>query len=344
MPCSICRQAGHNRSTCGQRVNPGINLQRVPPHDAQRRVRELREVLAVAESAREVLAAARNDTTNIIHSVPRTRNLWKRAIQGVINENRFINIVKENSGSSSYRISDDVRVYYPSWLKVVRFRIRGNLAMSIYMREHLLPVPQLTAQLFGNIQCIKNACLILYNQRNPIRVDTPKTELGTIKLVNLRDENYLVYWVVGNYMVQELDEKENDIRYMGLCVKGSSFPLRTMIGHRFYLVPHRLNTEPPYHPQTDRQFFIEPYLQLNIHDKTGDTVYIDDKDKLSELNKWKFNALKLDFLIREVIKLGGKNNDVLESVLDLHEDIKLSDTGEWFKDIAGIPSTFTNIT
>jgi len=336
MPCSICRQAGHNRSTCDQRVNPGINLQRVE-HDPQRRIRELREILA----------SARNDTTNIIHSVPRPQNLWKRAIQGVINENRFINIVKENSGSSSYHIGDDVRVYYPSWLKVVRFRIPlGDLAMSIYMRDPLATT-QLTAQLFGNIQCIKNACLILYNertQRNPIRVDPPRTELYTIKLVNLRDENYLVYWVVGNYMVQELDDRENDIRYMGLCVKGSSFPLRTMIGHRFYLVPHRLNTEPPYHPQTDRQFFIEPYLQLNIHDKTGDIVYIDDKDKLSELNKWKFNALKLDFLIREVIKLGGKNNDVLESVLDLHEDIKLSDTGEWFKDVAGIPSTFTNIT
>ena len=334
MPCSICRQAGHNRATCVQRINPGINLQRVE-HDPQRRIQELREILA----------SARNDTTNIIHSVTRPRNLWKRAIQGVINDIRFIKIVKENSDSSSYRINDDVRVYYPSWLKIKdRFIFLSpmNLAQSIYIRG----TPR-AIQLVGNIQCIKNACLILYNQRtqlNPIRVDPPKTELGTIKLVNLRDENYLVYWVVGNYMVQELDDRENDIRYMGLCVKGSSFPLRTMIGHRFYLVPHRLNTEPPYHPQTDRQFFIEPYLQLNIHDKTGDTVYIDDKDKLSELNKWKFNALKLDFLIREVIKLGGKNNDVLESVLDLHEDIKLSDTGEWFKDIAGIPSTFTNIT
>jgi hypothetical protein len=339
MPCSICRQAGHNRSTCGQRVNPGINLQRVQQVqslDQQRR------------ALREALASDRVMTTNIIHHVrPVTlplfrRNLWKRAIQGIIDDIRFVKIAKGNSDSSSYRIIADVRVYYPSWLKVKdRFIFQNpmNLAQSIYIRD----LPR-AIQLVGNIQCIKNACLILYTQRNPIRVDTPKTELGTIKLVNLRDENYLVYWVVGNYMVQELDDRENDIRYMGLCVKGSSFPLRTMIGHRFYLVPHRLNTEPPYHPQTDKQFFIEPYLQLNIHDKTGDTVYIDDKDKLSELNKWKFNALKLDFLIREVIKLGGKNNDVLESVLDLHEDIKLSDTGEWFKDIAGIPSTFTNIT
>jgi len=341
MPCSICRQAGHNRSTCGQRINPGINLQRASQQTPIQQIETEIASLRVSQEIVSSLAAA--DSRRRARLDRALRNLWKRAIQGIINENRFIKIVKENSDTSSYRISDDVRVYYPSWLKVKdRFRILGNLVMSNYMRGAPMAV-----QLVGNIQCIKNACIILYNQRaqrNPIRVEPPKKEMHTIKLVNIKDENYLVYWVLGNYMIQDIDDRENDIRYMGLCVKGSSFPLRTMIGHRFYLVPHRLNTEPPYHPQTDKQFFIEPYLQLNIHDGTGDTIYIDDKDKLSELNKWKFNALKLDFLIREVIKLGGKNNDVLESVLDLHEDIQLSDTSEWLKDIAGIPSTFTNIT
>ena len=31
-------------------------------------------------------------------------------------------------------------------------------------------------------------------------------------------------------------------------------------------------------------------------------------------------------------------------VLDLHEDITLDPVSEWYKDIAGVPSTFTNIT
>jgi len=145
-------------------------------------------------------------------------------------------------------------------------------------------------------------------------------------------------------MIQELDLLENDIKYIGLMIKGTSFPVKTMTGHRFYLVPHRLNRDPPYHPQTDKQFFIEPYTQINIHDGTVDKIYIDDKANLSELNKWKFNALKLDYLIKQVIKLGGKNNDILESVLDLHDDIEMDSVNEWLKDIAGIPSTFTNIT
>ena len=69
-----------------------------------------------------------------------------------------------------------------------------------------------------------------------------------------------------------------------------------------------------------------------------------DGEKLSELNRWKFNALKLDYLIREMIKLGAKNNETLDVVLDLHEDIVLDEVSEWYKDIAGVPSTFTNIT
>jgi len=162
--------------------------------------------------------------------------------------------------------------------------------------------------------------------------------------MNLRDTNYLVYWVVGNYLVTDMDSSENPVKYMGMLANKGSFKLKTVDGHRFYLIPHRLNIEPPYHPQTDKQFVIEPYCQINIYSEIIDKVFIDKEDKLSELNQWKFNALKLDYLIREVIKLGGKNNDNLEYVLDLHEDIKLGSVSEIEKDMAGIPSQMTNIT
>lgn len=166
----------------------------------------------------------------------------------------------------------------------------------------------------------------------------------TIKLINLRNENYLIYWVMGNLMIEDLDNKENPINYIGMIRKNDIFKISTRDGHRFYLVPHKLDIEPPYHPQTDKQFFIEPYLQLNIHEGSNKEIHIDEGEKLSDLNRWKFNALKLDYLIREMIKLGAKNNETLDVVLDLHEDIHLDDVGEWYKDIAGIPSTFTNIT
>ena len=73
-------------------------------------------------------------------------------------------------------------------------------------------------------------------------------------------------------------------------------------------------------------------------------IIIDDVSKLSELNHWKFNALKLDYLLREIIRLGGeKNTDGMRTVLDLHQDIKLNNVEEYEKDIAGIPSELTNI-
>ena len=150
--------------------------------------------------------------------------------------------------------------------------------------------------------------------------------------------------LLNSTMIEDIDSKENCINYIGMLRKNNTFGLSTAIGHRFYLVPHRLDLEPPYHPQTDKQFFIEPYLQLNVHEDLSKEIHIDEGEKLSELNRWKFNALKLDYLIRELIKLGAKNNETLDVVLDLHEDIKLDYVGEWYKDIAGVPSTFTNIT
>jgi hypothetical protein len=330
MPCSICRQTGHNRSTC-----PRLN------HRPQDQGLPFPPLLSSGPIARPIVI--RN---TVIAPQPERRfrvlKRWRKTIKNVINLKRYAYIVNK----WSHLGYDDSRIYYPSYLKVKD--LKGHLTDEItnhwkYMiyrcgRRRCL-------QIIPVHQCVRNSCFLLHRERNPEPVQVPTNQdLHVVNLVNLRDTNYLVYWVVGNYMVSELDTQVNNIKFMGLALKSGKFPLKTMTGHRFYLVPHRLDVAPPYHPETDKQFFIEPYLQINIHDGSGDTIYIDDKDKLSELNKWKFNALKLDYLLREVIKLGGKNNDVLECVLDLHEDIQLDTVNEWLKDVAGIPSVFTNLT
>jgi len=320
MPCGICRQAGHNRSTCPQRNITGISLQRVTPTPP-------------------VMAPVRPHAGSLQR---RQRRRWKKAIKSVLYFRRYAKIVSR----WSHLGYDDPRIYYPSWMKVKD--LKGHMSDEItnhwkYRIYHCMD--DMIARYVGiNVfQCIRNACLLLHLERSP-PVATIPDDNRHVCLNNLREENYLVYWVVGNYMVEEMDGRENKINYMGLLLKGGSFKVKTLIGHRFYLVPHRLNTNPPYHPQTDKQFFIEPYCQINIHEGTERKIYIDDKDSLSEMNKWKFNALKLDYLIKEVIKLGGKNNDVLESILDLHEDVKLDSVSEMEKDMAGIPSLMTNIT
>lgn len=181
----------------------------------------------------------------------------------------------------------------------------------------------------------------LHNSQNQI-VDEKKS----ITFVNLKDTNFLIYWVIGNNLLQDLDNQTNDIKYIGFLSKNYSYRVSTIDGHRFHLVPHKLNIEPPYHPLTDKQYFIDPYCEINIHPeiKNSSRIYIDNKDELSELNRWKFNALKLDYIIRELIKLGAKDNETLDMILDLHEDIKLDNVSEFVKEISGIPSSLTNIT
>ena len=326
MPCSICRQPGHNRSTCPQRnLNPGLQHQTGG--------------IAPLPARPPLIQTITNDN-------PPPRWQWEGSIKKIIRLCKFIKIVDQFTLREMESDENDIREVYVSWLKV-----KTNPDDRIHLIEKCLRL--MMGNILGmtglnwlqNIRDKISKCIIFHNEIN----DSSNNSTGgdtrkRIDFLNLRKENYLVYWVVGNYLVQDLDESENDIRYLGMVRHGLKLNVKTLDGHRFYLVPHRLDIEPPYHPQTDKEFFIEPYCEINIHEGTQKIIFIDNKESLSELNRWKFNALKLDYLVREIIKLGGKDNDMFGLILDLHDDIQLEEVSETIKDIAGIPSRMTNIT
>ena len=337
MPCSICRQTGHNRSTCPQRENQSHNQSHTQTHT----------LFSIP-----IQFTTRRPTPPVSNPPHRRSELlskFRNSVKNVINFQRFVKSVYIKDSNKE----EDIRIVYRHWLRVKN--LKGHLSdctdgvwlLNIYY------LPRMYYYSSGNypdsdachsiFSTTKNSCL-MYHIQNINETPQIKDDKRVVKLVNLKQDNYLIYWVIGNLMIHDIDNHENTINYMGLLPKSGNFRLKTMIGHRFYLIPHKFNYEPPYHPRTDKEFFIDPYVQINIHDGTEENIYIDEKDSLSELNKWKFNALKLDYLIREMIKLGAKNNDVLECILDLHEDIKLDDVSEVEKDIAGIPSQMTNIT
>ena len=182
----------------------------------------------------------------------------------------------------------------------------------------------------------------------PIVEPVPEPKLKQVTLYNMKSENYILYWVIGDWTIYDLDENENQIQYIGLLHAKSQLIVNMKVGHRFHLVPHLspnlLVTEPMFHPPTDQKFWTKPYATINFSNQQLNEIYIDDKDNLSELNQWKFTAIKLDYLMKELIKLGGMNVDTLAPILDLHQDITLLEHGEFDKDRAGIPSAFTNIT
>jgi hypothetical protein len=90
---------------------------------------------------------------------------------------------------------------------------------------------------------------------------------------------------------------------------------------------------------------VSDILTLDIHEGIQGRVFASEQGwDLSETHQWKFHALKLNYLLQQVIKLGGMANDNLAPVLDLHQDIHLPAHSEVDKEYAGIPSEFTNLT
>ena len=66
--------------------------------------------------------------------------------------------------------------------------------------------------------------------------------------------------------------------------------------------------------------------------------------RLDPLTMWKNASLKSMFLLKELIRFGADKNDTYGMILDLVQDIELSQFTELDKESAGVPSTFTNIT
>lgn len=68
------------------------------------------------------------------------------------------------------------------------------------------------------------------------------------------------------------------------------------------------------------------------------------KPVLDPLTMWRNASLKSMFLLRELIRLGAKNNETYDIILDMVQDIELPTFTEMDKEQAGVPSAFTNVT
>ena len=77
-------------------------------------------------------------------------------------------------------------------------------------------------------------------------------------------------------------------------------------------------------------------------DPNTNNLFIDGKSP--EVKKWREAALKCDYLLKELKRLGIENNDNYAAIIDMHQDIDIPEHSERDKDCAGIPSAFTNLT
>lgn len=81
-----------------------------------------------------------------------------------------------------------------------------------------------------------------------------------------------------------------------------------------------------------------------LNQSTREIIFLKEyqMDK-SELEQWKECGLKSIFLLKEIERLGGKKVENLEPIIDMVQDIVIPIHSEIDKEIAGVPSTLTNI-
>jgi hypothetical protein len=111
-------------------------------------------------------------------------------------------------------------------------------------------------------------------------------------------------------------------------------------------------TNPTLAPQTLRTIVMDgsttfdPVFKMKMSDFDGNIIVVDKAfvPKKTELEQWKESSLKANFLLEQIIKMGGKTYENIEPMLDMVEDIKVPDHTEYDREIAGVPSKLTNIT
>ena len=54
--------------------------------------------------------------------------------------------------------------------------------------------------------------------------------------------------------------------------------------------------------------------------------------------------MKLDYLLKQMIRLGGLEDDNFSSILDLHQDIEVPEYTNLDLEVAGLPNGLTNLT
>jgi hypothetical protein len=186
------------------------------------------------------------------------------------------------------------------------------------------------------------------------RAEKAKTELKNIQFHNPTQHIMMIFW--SNNL--EVRTEDSEYRFLATMPVGSDTILRFNKRHKFIAVPVEEFETPP----TEWNELIQtPIRQTIFHDQhvkdvlefseqTNEQplVIINDikdyKPPKNELDRWKETAFKSLFLLTELKRMGASNNENLAPMIDMIEDIILPPHTELDKELAGVPSVFTNVT
>ena len=171
--------------------------------------------------------------------------------------------------------------------------------------------------------------------RMPVRQLTERTNF---RIINNNNYPMYIYWSnIG----------DNIIKYIHYIGESSSTSIRAYPTHRLVFIPI------PEIPSTTSvkiinlstsNYFIAGDFNLCDFEDTPINVIKEYTKPKTELEQWKECGLKSLFLLKELERMGAKKYDNLEPLMDMVQDIELPPHTEFDKEMAGVPSTFTNIT
>lgn len=162
-----------------------------------------------------------------------------------------------------------------------------------------------------------------------------------VKIVNQSGIRYDLYWTY----LRDDNPDYSDCRYLGIINSNNTFPIKYTNDNTNILVVKTIN-DGGLHAQRCYLMDIKDYIVLNknVKGKDCNNLIVIKNNILRELELWKKATLKCDFLLKELKRLGCENHDTYGCILDLHQDIEIPNHTERDKDVAGIPSAFTNLT
>ena len=171
--------------------------------------------------------------------------------------------------------------------------------------------------------------------RMPVRQLTERTNF---RIINNNNYPMYIYWSnIG----------DNIIKYTHYIGEYSSTFIRAYPTHRLVFIPI------PEIPSTTSvkiinlstsNYFIAGDFNLRDFEDTPINVIKEYTKPKTELEQWKECGLKSLFLLKELDRMGATKYDNLEPIMDMVQDIELPPHTEFDKEMAGVPSTFTNIT
>lgn len=207
-----------------------------------------------------------------------------------------------------------------------------------------------------------------------------ETFLGIRKIecrfINLETNKFVeIYLINGNKMVEDLNQKKYSLTYIGEIKPRTIIPLTTFTGYDYILIDKTVirKSKSKYPSKTISEIIQEQYYTMpgflkieekitqlisiaSIYDTMNQTILIEYPEEtvwknterpllncISSKNKNLFSLLKMNYLIQQMIRLGGLENENFSPILELHTEIQLPNYDTIDLEAAGLPSELTNI-